>query len=228
MALLFLALTGALLVADLKRPERFWTILIRPQWRSWLARGAFVITAYGAALTAWAAAAWFGATGLVAVLAWPVAVLALFTAIYTAWLFGQCEGRDLWQGRLLLAQLALHALLAGLAALLVVAPLFGGQPMTASWSTVAALALGALGLLSLGDVLDRHPTANAAAAAHALGRGAQSRLFWTAMLGGTLAPALLFLAGPVATYPLAGLLTLAGLWLHGHAFVLAGQGPPIS
>ncbi len=227
-ALLFLALTGALLVADLKRPERFWTILARPQWRSWLARGAFVITGYTAVLLAWAAASWFGADRWAAVLAWPVAALALFTAVYTAFLFAQCEGRDLWQGRLLFAQLAIHAPLAGLAALLVQAPLTGGHPMTASWGGIAAAGLGALGLLSLADVMDKHPTANAAAAAHALARGPQARLFWTAIVGGTMIPAGLFLMGPLVAYSFAGLLTLAGLWLHAHAFVLAGQEPPIS
>ena len=48
MALAFLVLTGALLVWDLEHPERFWMVLARPQWRSWLVRGGFAITAYGA------------------------------------------------------------------------------------------------------------------------------------------------------------------------------------
>src|SRR5260221_1272218 len=109
LALVFLALTGVLLVADLKRPERFWTILVRPQWRSWLARGAFIITAYGPVLAAWAWASWTGQGGWPAILAWPVALLAVMTAVYTAFLFAQCEGRDLWQSRLLGLHLLLHA-----------------------------------------------------------------------------------------------------------------------
>ncbi|NIP14923.1 MAG: 4Fe-4S ferredoxin, partial [Pseudomonadales bacterium] len=48
----FLALTGALLVWDLEHPERFYLIFKRPQWRSWLVRGGFIIGAYGAALAA--------------------------------------------------------------------------------------------------------------------------------------------------------------------------------
>ena len=43
-SLLMLVLTAGLLVADLERPERFYTILLRPQWKSWLTRGAFIIT----------------------------------------------------------------------------------------------------------------------------------------------------------------------------------------
>ena len=36
------SLTAVLLVADLKRPERFLYILLRPNWRSWLVRGTYV------------------------------------------------------------------------------------------------------------------------------------------------------------------------------------------
>ena len=38
-SLLFLAATVALLVWDLKRPDRFLSILFRPQWKSWLVIG---------------------------------------------------------------------------------------------------------------------------------------------------------------------------------------------
>ena len=44
-AMIFLMFTGALLVWDLDHPERFWMVLTRPQWRSWLVRGGFIITA---------------------------------------------------------------------------------------------------------------------------------------------------------------------------------------
>src|SRR4029450_7254829 len=43
-ALLALGLTGVLLVADLRQPARVLWTLTRPQWRSWLVRGACVIT----------------------------------------------------------------------------------------------------------------------------------------------------------------------------------------
>ena len=43
-------LTALLLVWDLKRPERFLTILYRPQWRSWLTIGAFVLIGYSGLL----------------------------------------------------------------------------------------------------------------------------------------------------------------------------------
>src|SRR5262249_14282551 len=44
LSLVFLVATAALLVGDLKRPDRFLYVLLRPQWRSWLVRGAYILT----------------------------------------------------------------------------------------------------------------------------------------------------------------------------------------
>ncbi|HEY2805296.1 MAG TPA: 4Fe-4S dicluster domain-containing protein [Gemmatimonadales bacterium] len=227
-ALIFLAITGVLLVADLKRPERFWTILIRPQWRSWLARGAFVITAYAGVLTAWTAACWMGSEQWTGLLAWPVAFLALFTAIYTAFLFGQCEGRDLWQSRFLAADLLVHAPIAGLAALFVAAPLVHGSELMVALRPWLGGALWISMMIALMDAYGHHPTANAAAAAHELVKGSESGLFWAALIGGALLPAAILLFAPSDYAFAAAPLSLGGLWLYGHALVTAGQRPPIS
>src|SRR5262249_12678912 len=105
-ALVFLAVTAALLVADLKRPERFLSVLLRPQWHSWLVRGAYLLTGYGAVLTGWLVASLAGAATLAEVLLWPGVVLAACSAVYTAFLFAQAKGRDFWQNPLL----AIHLL----------------------------------------------------------------------------------------------------------------------
>jgi hypothetical protein len=55
-ALAGVGLTTVLLVADLKRPERFLSILYRPQRRSWLAIGAFILVGYSGLLGLW----WLG------------------------------------------------------------------------------------------------------------------------------------------------------------------------
>jgi formate-dependent nitrite reductase membrane component NrfD/ferredoxin len=227
-ALAFLGLTGLLLVADLKRPERFWTILVRPQWRSWLARGAFVITAYGALLAAWAWASWYGLDRWLDVLAWPVVLLSLMTAVYTAFLFAQCEGRDLWQSRLLGLHLALHAPIAGFAALSLAAAAVASRGPLVPLSRWIALALLLSAALMLIDGLGRHPTPNGAAAARALTRGAQAGTFWLSLGAGTLLPAVLLTVSPGLWGLSAMALVLAGLFEYGRAFVLAGQGPPIS
>ena len=46
----FLAITGGLLIWDLEHPERFYMIFTRPQWRSWLVKGAFIIAGYSLVL----------------------------------------------------------------------------------------------------------------------------------------------------------------------------------
>ena len=47
-AMIFLAVTGGLLVGDLRRPERFYYLLTRSNRRSWLVKGAWVLGAFAA------------------------------------------------------------------------------------------------------------------------------------------------------------------------------------
>src|SRR5579864_5247901 len=82
----FLAVTGALLVWDLEHPWRFFMIFTRPQWRSWLVRGAFLIGGYGLVLALHLAAAAAGRPQLTRALIWLGLPLALLTAVYTAYL----------------------------------------------------------------------------------------------------------------------------------------------
>ena len=60
LALAFLAVTGGLLIADLKHPMRFHLIFTRHHWRSWLVRGAFILGGYGAAVALYLVAALTG------------------------------------------------------------------------------------------------------------------------------------------------------------------------
>src|SRR5262249_12040845 len=137
--------TGALLVADLRQPARFLWTLTRPQWRSWLARGSYVITAYGIALSALLL---LGLTRrhVPSVLTTLTALLAPATAAYSAMLFGQAKGRDLWQSPLLAPHLLVQALTAGAA---VFAP---------AW---LLFLLPVNGLFVAGEVWGRHPTEDA-------------------------------------------------------------------
>jgi hypothetical protein len=85
LALLFLGLTTYLLIADLKRPERFYTILLRPQWRSWLTIGAYILLVYGALVGLSVLAAIFGATGLRHFLLWPGGIAAVWPLSGLSW-----------------------------------------------------------------------------------------------------------------------------------------------
>lgn len=100
--------------------------------------------------------------------------------------------------------------------------------MSAPFIELFVVALLLTGVVALADALGRHRTANGTAAAHELTRGAQARMFWTSLALGVLLPVPIALIGGAAPLVIAAALALAGLWLHGHAFILAGQGPPIS
>ncbi len=49
-AALFLLATTVLLIADLRRPDRFYLLLLNPNLRSWLALGGYVLVAFGVAI----------------------------------------------------------------------------------------------------------------------------------------------------------------------------------
>src|SRR5499426_515742 len=53
LSLLFLAVTTALLVLDLKRPERFLYLLFKPNWRSRLVWGGYILMAHGLLAVLW-------------------------------------------------------------------------------------------------------------------------------------------------------------------------------
>ena len=67
----FLALTGMVLIADLEHPLRFYMIFTHAQWKSWLVKGAFIITAYSAVLAGHLVGSWFGVPALQRALVWP-------------------------------------------------------------------------------------------------------------------------------------------------------------
>src|SRR3972149_1495809 len=52
-SILFTLITVILLIKDLSQPKRFLNILIRPQWKSWVARGAFILVGFTALAGLW-------------------------------------------------------------------------------------------------------------------------------------------------------------------------------
>ena len=218
----FLALTGLILIADLDHPERFHLIFTRPQWKSWLVRGAFIIAGYAAVLALHFLASFFsGGTSLQTALMVPGLPLSVLTAVYTAYLFAQATARDLWQSPLLPPHLLVQALLAGAAILLPFAA--GLEPALVSplaWILCGASVLHLL--LVLGEVTLAHPTAHARLAAEEMTVGAFRRYFWAGVA--------LVLAGITAPWlgSLAALFALTGLLAHEHAYVQAGQAVPLA
>ncbi len=219
----FLAITGLLLIADLEHPERFYLIFTRSQWRSWLVRGAFLITGYAAVLVLHFLASFVAETSASIHLRLMMAGLPLsvLVAVYTAYLFAQAKARDLWQNPLLPPHLLVQALLAGAAALLPCAAVVD-PGMTAPLTAVLSAA-SLIHLLFVGsEVTLTHPTAHARLAAEAMTQGMLRRYFW---IGVALA-----LVGVAAPWlgSFAALCALAGLLAYEHAYVQAGQSAPLA
>ncbi len=233
-SLLFLGLTTVLLIWDLKRPERFWTILLRPQPRSWLTLGAFVLVGYSGLLGLWLLGTWFGVEpGWLVALGWPTALLAALTALYSAFLLAQCEARDLWQNPVLGLVLLAQATILGAAALLSVGMAVGAPEQLLAVGRVALLAGGALnlGALVLGEAMAEHATTNGRAAARLLLRGPYRSNFWlggVALAGLLPVAAALVLPATAGALAGAGLLAAAGLLWYELGFIAAGQAVPIS
>jgi Fe-S-cluster-containing dehydrogenase component/formate-dependent nitrite reductase membrane component NrfD len=228
-ALLFLALTTGLLVFDLKRPDRFHYILFKGNRRSWLVWGAWILMAYGCIAVAWLVGAHAGAMGLLRVLAVPTMVLAAGAAGYSAFLFGQAEGRDLWQSPLLLPQLLVAALAAGTAALLVIGVVAGSDaPSLRALVTTLIVALVLEAGLLFAEFSGAHANVDVARAARLITRGALSGRFWGgAVAAGIVVPLVLTAFGTPAVL-LAAILALTGLWIYEDVWIKAGQSIPLS
>ncbi len=222
-ALVFLALTGVLLVIDLKRPERFLWVVLRPQWRSWLVRGAYIISGFGALLTG---VFLFGidvTQGYGRVLAGLGGLLAAATACYSAWLFGQAKGRDLWQSPLVAPHLLVQALLAGVSFFSVARlfhdplPNLQGFLQILIWTNAAFV---------IAEVWGRHATADAAAAAQLMTRGGRGIALALSLVAGHALP--LALLGMGVSTALAALLAVIGVVIYEHLWVDAPQRLPLA
>jgi Fe-S-cluster-containing dehydrogenase component len=232
LALVFLAVTNVLLVADLKRPKQFLSILLRPNTRSWLVKGAWALMAFGTVTGAIVVARLLGWHQLADGLRWTNVIGASMAAAYTAFLFAQCEGRDLWQHTtVLLPHLLVQALLVGGAALLPFVP----DTKLAVAIVVLAVVHHALGLL---ERFGRHDTHNAKMAAALLPTipawpGTALSAFHAGLATSTVAAllAMLLVATGVAhpaALALCAVLGWLGLFLYERAYVRAGQLPPLS
>jgi Fe-S-cluster-containing dehydrogenase component/formate-dependent nitrite reductase membrane component NrfD len=226
--LAFMGLTVALLVSDLSRPERFLEVIRRPQARSWVARGAFCLIAYGALIGCLLGSSLAGAGGLSSVLVWPAAVAGVPAAVYTAFLFRQCRGRDLWQTPLLPYHLLAQCVVASGALLALVPGRLGLTPELRR-AAVAGLAAGLLvhALVVVWETVVPHGTAGAREAARLVSRGPFRTTFWAGAgaLGCGVPAALLAVSTTSAVLVgLSAVAALLGLLAFEWCFVMAGQG----
>ncbi|MDA1332682.1 MAG: polysulfide reductase NrfD [Bacteroidetes bacterium] len=231
----FLLVTTALLVYDLERPERFLRIVLQPQWKSWLVRGAYLLIGFSGLVTLW----WAGE--LVEFMGWyeipavdwrfwvmvPSIPFAIGTAIYTAFLFGQAEGRDLWQSPLLPIHMLVQSVMGGSAFMLIMNSIVGFHGSLASLIQITFLVsvIADLAIIVLGEFGMPHASEAAARAAHIITKGRFKWLYWGGVIVvGHVLP-IAYLGSPDWAPAVAALI---GLYAFEHAFVTAPQEIPNS
>jgi formate-dependent nitrite reductase membrane component NrfD len=235
-ALVGLAATSALLIFDLKRPDRFFYLITKPNFRSWLVIGTYFLLGYGALGAAWLLCGIFVGTVPGAV-QWVAAAFAVASACYSAFLFAQAKGRDLWQSPLFLWHLLVQALVAGSATILIAGILMDAPPeilrpavLILLISLIASLAM------NMGEIALPHVSEDVRIATRALINGQLSKRFWGLVIcAGLIAPIILASLVLASLLPSASafgivvaVLALAGLWWFEELWVKAGQSAPLS
>lgn len=232
MGLLFLTLTGVLLVMDLDRPDRFLYVLLRPHWESWLVKGGYAITLYGGLLTLIAVSNFFGWDIILKPLFWLTGVTACIVAIYTAFLFAQAKGRDLWQSPTLSIHMLVHSVMAGAGIFLILSMIIPGSEIWTSFLVKTLMISVGINLFTmLIELTTTHPTADAKRTVHEILKGRYKGKFWVGiLLIGNIIPILMILfgGGNMAVFAVASVFILIGIYITEHVWVEAPQRIPLS
>ncbi|HXM63061.1 MAG TPA: NrfD/PsrC family molybdoenzyme membrane anchor subunit [Terriglobales bacterium] len=235
-ALAGLGMTSALLVFDLKRPDRFFYLITKPNFRSWLVIGTYFLIGYGALATAWLLCGIF-ASSVPSALQWFAAAFAIASACYSAFLFAQAKGRDLWQSPLFLWHLLMQALAAGSATILIVGIIVdAGSEVLRPAALVLLISLIVSLAMNVSEIALPHVSEDVRIATQVLLNGRLSGRFWGLVIGaGLIAPIILTALGLASLIPggaafavVAAVLALAGLWWFEELWVKAGQAAPLS
>lgn len=203
------ALVAFLMVHDLGRPERFYMLLTRGNPGSWLVRGAWLLTGYGLVQGVALLAELAGRSDIGHPLALVGAALAPAVAGYSAFLFAQCEGRELWRSKLVLPRL----LAQGLA---------GGGALAVALGASSMLVPAAVGFVAY----------VALALAFRRGEGLPAHFLRTARPWGLHPLGALAVGGvsllAATAFPPVAALVWAALYVEDAAWIRAGQLPPNS
>jgi Fe-S-cluster-containing dehydrogenase component/formate-dependent nitrite reductase membrane component NrfD len=237
-AMVFMLITTILLIKDLSQPKRFLNILFHPQWKSWVARGAYIMVTFTAIAGLWwllegaAYLGWLPAEFMVSIrpiAAWIVFPFALGVVIYTAFLLGQAEGRDMWQNSLLPFQLFAQSMMVASGMFLLVNLLVSfpaGLHTLLLTLFPASIAINLL--LTLAGKVNSFASEVAMLAHREMTHGRFSNHYWWGGITlGHLIPLILVLAFAPAL-PVAVLFTVVGLFFYQYAYVMAPQHIPNS
>lgn len=237
-AMIFMLITTILLIKDLSQPKRFLNILLRPQWKSWVARGAYIMVTFTAVAGLWWLLEGAAQVGILPVetvatvrpfAAWIVFPLALGVVVYTAFLLGQAEGRDMWQSNLLPFQLLSQSAMVASGVFLALSafvnlPADLREILPILFPSSIAVNL----LLTLAGKLNSFPTDTAMLASREMTHGKFRNHYWWGgiALGHVIPLAMLIAFSPLAL--VAVTCSVVGLFFYEYAFVMAPQYIPNS
>ena len=238
-AMIFMLITTMLLIKDLSQPKRFLNILLRPQWKSWVARGAYIMVTFtvvaglwwlleGAAYLGWLPAE--SIAGIRPIVAWIVFPFALGVVIYTAFLLGQAEGRDMWQNSLLPFQLIAQSMMVA-SGMFLILNLFASFPadLHALLLTFFPASIAINLLLTLAGRSNSFASEVAMLAHREMTHGRfRNHYWWGGITLGHIIPLVLFFAFSTFALPVTVVCTLVGLFFYEYAFVMAPQYIPNS
>jgi len=224
-SLVFLALTGALLIKDLDRPDRFLYVLLRPHWESWLVRGGYSITVFGGMITVWLGGHYFGIEIISSIGLWGGFLSGIMVAVYTAFLFAQAKGRDFWQSPSMVLHMFVHSIMAG-AVFIILSGLI--IPLSPEWITLLSQVLIISIIINLlvmtTELTITHPTEDARMVVKMIINGRYASMFWFGVLLTTnLLPIGLLLSGFTDLLIPAGILSLIGIYITERIWVEAPQ-----
>jgi hypothetical protein len=220
--LVFMGLTGGLLVKDIDRPDRFLYVLLRPQWKSWLVRGAYIITVFGGLVSLklldnylQLGFDWLWIPGI---------VFAGLGAVYTAFLFNQARARDLWQTPIQSAiHMLVHAFMAGSVVMMIIAPeTMGWMTNTLLWGIILNIVIMAK------EILIPHDTPDTKKAIQLMTKGYYSNMFWTGIVIGNIFPFIMLIVLTGSMILVAGGLAIIGIFLTEFVRIRVPQMIPLS
>jgi formate-dependent nitrite reductase membrane component NrfD len=228
-SLVFLVLTGIFLIMDLDRPDRFHYVLLRPHWESWLVKGGYSITLFGAMITAWLAGLYFEIYLLEQIGFWLGTASGIMVAIYTAFLFAQAKGRDFWQSPSMVFHMLIHSVMAGAAAL-ILSSLIIDIPL--EWIKLATqvllLSIVANLIVMTIEISITHPTQDAKTVVKMIVNGRYSSMFWLGVIILTNILPLLLLTMNIDLISIAAILAIAGIYITEKIWVEAPQRIPLT
>ncbi|MAX29916.1 MAG: hypothetical protein CMG14_03250 [Candidatus Marinimicrobia bacterium] len=220
--LIFMSITGALLVKDLDRPDRFLYVLLRPQWKSWLVKGAYIITVFGGLVMLKLIDNYYGLSWN---WLWGVgSIFAILGAVYTAFLFAQARARDLWQSKWLSAiHMLVHAIISGSFVMILIEPVSRSM-----MSNLLFFAIIINLLIIFKEIRFPDNTPDSKKAIMLMTKGYYSKYFWSGLVIGTIIPIIMLSTQIENLLIISGVLSLIGNYLTEYVRIRIPQMIPLS